>query len=126
MNLTRLRTLVAEKDKGDPVMMALLALARDSLVYLAGAAMIGLGNFVLVPLYTRYLAPAEFGVYALVDIIVLILVTVTQLGFGVSYLKWFADVGRSRRGEARPPTARQPARSTTAGASTAASGGDCW
>jgi len=116
MNLTRLRTLVAEKDKGDPVMMALLALARDSLVYLAGAAMIGLGNFVLVPLYTRYLAPAEFGVYALVDIIVLILVTVTQLGFGVSYLKWFADVGRSRRGELLGST-------LTVGAMAAAIGG---
>lgn len=99
MNLTRLRTIAAGKGKGDPVMTALFALAGDSLVYLVGAAMMGLGNFVLVPLYTRRLAPAEFGVYALVDITVLILVTVTRLGFGVSYLKWFADVGTSRRGE---------------------------
>jgi O-antigen/teichoic acid export membrane protein len=83
----------------DPITAALFALAGDSLVYLAGAAVIGLGNFVLVPLYTRYLAPAEFGVYALVDITILILVTVTQLGFGVSYLKWFADIEPSRRGE---------------------------
>jgi O-antigen/teichoic acid export membrane protein len=99
MMLSRLRILVTEKGKGDPVVAALFALAKDSLVYLIGAAMIGLGNFVLVPLYTRYLAPAEFGVYALVDITVLILVTTTQLGLGVSYLKWFVDLGSSRRGE---------------------------
>jgi O-antigen/teichoic acid export membrane protein len=99
MNLGHLRTLTTGRVEGDPLVKALFALAGDSLVYLAGAAMIGLGNFVLVPLYTRYLAPAEFGVYALVDISALILVTVTQLGFGVSYLKWFAKVGRLRRGE---------------------------
>jgi len=99
VNMTPLRTLVTEKFGNDPLMAALFALAGDSLIYLAGAAMIGLGNFVLVPLYTRYLAPAEFGVYALVDVTILILVTVTQLGFGVSYLKWFAEIELSRRGE---------------------------
>ena len=99
MNMAHLRTLVTEKFGNDPLMAALFALVGDSLVYLAGAAMIGLGNFVLVPLYTRYLAPAEFGVYALVDVTILIFVTVTQLGFGVSYLKWFADIELSRRGE---------------------------
>lgn len=99
MNLTRLRTPITKKGEEDPIVKALLALAGDSLVYVAGAAMIGLGNFILVPLYTRYLAPAEFGVYALMDIAILVVVMVTQLGFGVSYLKWFADIGRSRRGE---------------------------
>ncbi len=98
MNLTRLRTLLAEKGAGDPVLSAFFALAGDSAVYLAGSVVIGLGNFVLIPLYTRYLAPAEFGVYALVDVLILILVTVTQLGLGVSYLKWFADLGETQRG----------------------------
>ena len=97
--MASLRTLVTEKFGNDPLTAALFALVGDSLIYLVGAAMIGLGNFVLVPLYTRYLAPAEFGVYALVDVTILILVKVTQLGFGVSYLKWFADIEPSRRGE---------------------------
>ncbi|MEM4546812.1 MAG: oligosaccharide flippase family protein, partial [Nitrososphaerota archaeon] len=44
------------------------------------------------------LSPAEFGVYSLVDITILVLVTVTQLGLGVSYLKWFADLGETQRG----------------------------
>ena len=97
MKLTRLRALLAEKGAGDPVLSALFTLAGDSAVYLAGSVMVGLGNFVLVPLYTRYLTPAEFGIYALVDVTILVLVTVTQLGLGVSYLKWFADLGEEQR-----------------------------
>lgn len=73
-------------------------LVGDSLIYLVGAALIGLGNFILLPLYTRCLTAAQFGLYALLDITVLIVVTVTQLGFGISYLKWFADLDRSRHG----------------------------
>ncbi|MBW1929016.1 MAG: polysaccharide biosynthesis protein [Deltaproteobacteria bacterium] len=99
MNLVRLRGLLAEKAKEDSVLNAFLALAKDSTVYLVGAAMIGLGNFILLPLYTRYLAPAIFGVYALVDITILIVVAVTQLGLGVAYLKWFAEAKESQRGE---------------------------
>ena len=99
MNLFRLWTPNAGEGKNNNVATALFALAGDTLVYLAGAAIIGLGSFILVPIYIRYLTPAEFGVYALVDVIILILVTVTQLGFGVSYLKWFPDIEPSRRGE---------------------------
>lgn len=81
----------------DAMRVAFRALAGDSFVYLLGAVALGLGNFILVPLYTRYLVPAEFGVYALVDITVLVLVTVTQLKLDVSYLKWFADVDPAQR-----------------------------
>ncbi len=98
MILVRLQTFLAEKGAKDPVLSAFIALAKDSVVYLAGAVMIGLGNFILIPLYTRYLAPTEFGVYALVDVAILVVVTVTQLGLGVSYLKWFADLEEARRG----------------------------
>jgi O-antigen/teichoic acid export membrane protein len=90
---------IADRLRREPVGAALLGLVGDSGVYLMGALLIGLGNFVLVPLYTRYLAPTEFGVYALVDVAVLLLVTVTQLKFDVSYLKWFSELELSRRGE---------------------------
>ncbi|MGC1968243.1 MAG: oligosaccharide flippase family protein [Candidatus Acidiferrales bacterium] len=90
---------IADRLRREPVGAALLGLASDSGVYLMGALLIGLGNFVLVPLYTRYLAPSEFGVYALVDVAILLLVTVTQLKFDVSYLKWFSELELSRRGE---------------------------
>src|SRR5690606_9161966 len=74
-------------------------LARDYIIYFAGAIAIGLGNFILVPLYTRSLTAQGFGVYAIIDVTILLLVLVTQLGFGVSYLKWFANIELSQRGE---------------------------
>jgi len=85
--------------KGDPLGATLVSLASDSSVYLAGGILIGLGNIVLVPLYTRTLSPREFGVYALVDVTVLLLVAVSALKLDVSYLKWFADLDPPRRGE---------------------------
>jgi O-antigen/teichoic acid export membrane protein len=97
--MSRVRTFIETKAQADPIAKTVFALASDSAVYWAGSALIGVGNFILIPLYTRYLAPAEFGAYALVDIVVLIIVTITRLGLGISYLKWFADVGESRRGE---------------------------
>ncbi len=50
-----------------------------------------------MPLYTRYLSPIEFGVYVLIDVAILVIVTVAQLGLGVSYLKWFAEIGAGQR-----------------------------
>lgn len=83
----------------EPVGAALLSLAGDSSVYLAGGLLIGLGNVVLVPLYTRSLLPRDFGVYALIDVTILLIVTATALKLDVSYLKWFADLDPSRHGE---------------------------
>lgn len=75
----------------DSTNRAIFSLVGDSLVYLVGSAVIGLGNVILIPLYTRYLSPAQFGVYALVDVAVLVMVTVVGLGFNISYLKWYAE-----------------------------------
>ena len=76
---------------------ALRELSRDSFTYLLGAAALGLGNFLLIPLYTRHLTPSEFGVYALVDVTLMVLVVAAGLKFDVSYLKWFADSPAERR-----------------------------
>jgi len=80
-----------ERAKREPIGAALVSLAGDSAVYLTGGALVGLGNIILIPLYTRCLPPREFGVYALVDVTVLLVVTVSALKLDVSYLKWFAD-----------------------------------
>jgi O-antigen/teichoic acid export membrane protein len=83
----------------EPIVANLFSLAGDSAVYLAGGLLVGLCNILLVPLYTRTLGPREFGVYALLDITVLLVVTVTALKMDVSYLKWFADLDTSRHPE---------------------------
>jgi O-antigen/teichoic acid export membrane protein len=83
----------------EPLVGTLLGFAGDSAVYLAGGLLVGLGNVILIPLYTRCLAPREFGIYALIDVVVILIVTVSTLRMDVSYLKWFADLDRARRGE---------------------------
>lgn len=83
----------------EPIGAALLGLAGDSAVYLAGGLLVGLGSVILIPLYTRYLTLREFGVYALIDVLVLLVVAVSLLKMDVSYLKWFADIDPSKRGE---------------------------
>jgi len=82
-----------------PLLASLLPLVQQSAIYLLGAALVGLGNFVLVPLYTRYLSAEEFGVYALVEISLFMAVTATQLGLGTTYVRWYAETEAKRRGE---------------------------
>ncbi len=85
--------------KRNPIGAALVSLASDSAVYLAGGLLVGLGNVILIPLYTRLLAPRAFGVFALIDVVILLVVTVTVLRMDVSYLKWFADLSPEARKE---------------------------
>jgi O-antigen/teichoic acid export membrane protein len=99
MNLLSKTRALRDRLKREPVAAALVSLANDSAVYLAGGLLIGLGNVILVPLYTRTLTPREFGVYALVDVTVLLAATVSALKMDVSYLKWFADSDPLRQRE---------------------------
>lgn len=92
MIITRIRQFITHKTEQEPVLGSLVTLVRDSLVYLMGSAINGLGTLVLIPLYIHYLDPAQFGIYALIDITVIVIIGVTQLGYGVSYLKWFAEI----------------------------------
>ena len=70
---------------------AVFSLLGDSAQYLVGMAVLGLVNVVLLPLYTRFLSPSDFGLYALVELLALSLISISGLGFTVSYLKGFAE-----------------------------------
>lgn len=67
------------------------ALLKDSFGYLVGAALLGFGSVVLVPLYTRCLQPAEFGAYSILEITLAIVVSAATLKLDVAYLKWYAE-----------------------------------
>lgn len=69
-------------------------LLGDSAQYFVGLVVIGAANTVLLPLYMRYLDPAQFGVYALIEVASLALIAVSGLGFNTSYLKWHAEANR--------------------------------
>jgi len=88
-----------DKMKRHPIGASFLSLASDSAVYLVGGILVGLGNVVLIPLYTRLLLPRAFGVFALIDVAILMVVTVSLLRMDVSYLKWFADIRSESRKE---------------------------
>jgi O-antigen/teichoic acid export membrane protein len=85
--------------RGDAIGATLVSLVNDSATYLLGGVLLGAGNVILIPLYTRTLRPSEFGAYALVDVTILLLVAVTALKLDVSYLKWFAELEPVRRPE---------------------------
>ena len=96
LNWVRKIRRLADQLKREPVGAALVSLVCDSAVYSIGGLLIGLGSIILLPLYTRTLGPREFGVYALVDVTILLIVSVTALKLDVSYLKWFAELDPAR------------------------------
>jgi O-antigen/teichoic acid export membrane protein len=81
-----------ERSSPAAVMFSLLG---DSAQYLVGMAVMGLANVFLLPIYTRFLSPSDFGLYALVELLALTLTSISGLGFTVSYLKSFAVSGPS-------------------------------
>ncbi len=72
-------------------------LAGDAAVYLLGSVAVGAAGVVLIPLYTRFLPPAAFGVYALLEAVIQVAVVICTLGANVGYLKWFTDLPTERR-----------------------------
>jgi O-antigen/teichoic acid export membrane protein len=57
-------------------------LVTHSLIYTLGSMLINGGNFLLVPVYARYLGPAEYGIWGSLTVFNTMLVAV--LGFGVN------------------------------------------
>ena len=59
-------------------------LARDSFIYALGNGVRGLAQLVALPVFTFYLAPAEFGVIALLTVFGIVCRALFGLGFSVS------------------------------------------
>jgi O-antigen/teichoic acid export membrane protein len=64
----------------------------DSLQYLVGLAVLGAGNVVLIPLFTRSLTQGEFGTYSLLEVLIVTILTLTTLGLNVAYVKWYSEL----------------------------------
>jgi O-antigen/teichoic acid export membrane protein len=87
--------ILRTNQKSNEFSKVLRDLAGDSAQYFVGLVLIGLTNTLLLPLYMRYLDPAEFGCYALIEVSSLALIVVSGLGFNTSYLKSYADVDKA-------------------------------
>lgn len=62
-------------------------LFKHSFVYAVGSAMQSLVGFILIPIYTRYLSPAEYGQLEILNTILLIFTMLLSFGFASAILK---------------------------------------
>lgn len=60
------------------------ALAKGTLAYGFAGALTRAVNLLLLPIYTAYLAPSEYGVLTLIMVLVAIVIPVASIGLGVS------------------------------------------
>jgi O-antigen/teichoic acid export membrane protein len=75
----------------------LLQLTRHSAVYGMGAIMARVLGFILLPIYTRHLTPADYGVYSLLVVTGAVAAIVMQMGMGSALFREVIFVGSDRR-----------------------------
>jgi O-antigen/teichoic acid export membrane protein len=67
------------------------AAVRHSAVYSVGSILAKAASFALLPLYTRYLKPSDYGMIELMDFSIAILGMALQLGIGPALLRTYAE-----------------------------------
>jgi len=67
----------------------LLALLSDAAIYGASSALSQLIGFLLLPLYTQYLGPEEYGVMGMLEIVTMLFVPVAMLGMSNAVFRRF-------------------------------------
>ena len=76
------------------------SVGRHSLIYMLGPAFSKIVGFLLIPIYTRFIAPTEFGVMSLVDVFMTITMMFLAMGVGESMSRFYfetEDEGQRRR-----------------------------
>ena len=66
-------------------------LGRHTLIYGAGIVASKLASFIMLPVYTRYLTPADYGVLELLSMTIDVIGTVAGIGLSASIFKFYAD-----------------------------------
>jgi O-antigen/teichoic acid export membrane protein len=66
---------------------AIIRLIKHSAIYGLGSLFQSLVGFILIPIYTRYLAPASYGRLEILNTILIILTMVLSLGFASAIMK---------------------------------------
>jgi len=63
--------------------------AKHSLIYGIGMSFTAVSSILLVPLYTRFLSPADYGVYSLIGIVFSLLLFVYDFGMINAIFRWY-------------------------------------
>ncbi len=66
-------------------------LGRHTLVYGAGVVATKLASFIMLPIYTRFLTPADYGVLELLSMTIEIIGTIAGMGLSTSVFKFYVD-----------------------------------
>lgn len=67
----------------------LKSLASDSMIYGASSALSQVINFLLLPLYTHFLSAADYGVWAMLNIVLALFIPVANLGMSNAVFRRF-------------------------------------
>lgn len=71
-------------------------LGRETLIYGVGVALRRMAGFLMLPVYTRYLTPSDYGVLELLSMTVEIVGLVTAVGLASAVFKFHADYDEPR------------------------------
>ena len=73
-------------------------LAKSTLIYGVGVALNRLIGFLLLPVFTSYLTPTDYGIWAILGVLVQVVTPVFSLGFGAALaVCYFENDNRCRR-----------------------------
>ena len=75
--------------------------AKHSIIYGSGNIFVMLIGFILMPLYTRFLSPEEYGVYSIVWIMGSILALLYDMGMITGMLRWYYEYPNSEQKKRR-------------------------
>lgn len=67
------------------------AIGRHTLIYGAGVVATKLASFIMLPVYTRYLTPADYGVLELLSMTIEIIGTIAGMGLSAAVFKFYVD-----------------------------------
>ena len=77
-----------------------MSLLRESSVYVASSCVVNAGAFLLIPVLTRILSPAEYGILGGIGVFAALLSIVMPLGLHGAVARFYYDY-RERHGELR-------------------------
>jgi len=75
---------------------ALKKTARHSLIYGLGTSFAAVSGMILVPLYTRFLKPDDYGAFSLISIVVTLLVFLYDFGMVNALFRWYYQYDASQ------------------------------